>query len=108
MATLSGTTAALARAVDPRCSDALAVRYTPALAALLTAVVDGDRSVAPYLEGQFDLTLARLAADGAVRAFVIWPPVVHRFHDGYGRPDDGYGMNSTQFISSWLELKTNR
>jgi len=105
---LSGTTAALARAVDPRCSDALAVRYTPALAATLASVVDGDPSLGPFHEGQFDLTLARLAADRVLRAFVIWPPVVHRFHDGYGRPDDGYGMNSSQFITAWLELKTTR
>jgi hypothetical protein len=105
---LSGTTAALARAVDPRCSDALAVRYTPALGAILASVVDGDPSLGPFHEGQFDLTLARLAAERVLRAFVIWPPVVHRFHDGYGRPDDGYGMNSSQFITAWLELKTTR
>ena len=103
-------TAALATAVDPRCSDALAVRYTPALGELLLGIVDRDvkSPVYDFVEESLDLTLARLSADHLVRSFVIWPPIVHRFHDGYGRPDDGYGMNSSQFITSWLELQTNR
>ena len=106
-ATLSGDTAALARAVDPRCSDALVVRYTPQLAKALLGLVDGADEYRDLIEEQFDLSLARMSAARLVRSFVIWPPVVHRFHDGYGRPDDGYGMNSSQFITSWLELKTN-
>ena len=129
---LSGDTAALATAVDPRCSDALVVRDTPGLRKLLLGVVDGDEGLRGLIEEQFDLSLARLSADKLLRSYVIWPPVVHRchaascgrddfreicggktmrnlcrFHDGYGRPDDGYGMNSSQFITSWLELQTN-
>ena len=118
--------------MDPRCSDALVVRDTPGLRKLLLGVVDGDEGLRGLIEEQFDLSLARLSADKLLRSYVIWPPVVHRchaasggrddfreisvgktmrnlcrFHDGYGRPDDGYGMNSSQFITSWLELQTN-
>ena len=77
---LSGDTAALATAVDPRCSDALVVRDTPGLRKLLLGVVDGDEGLRGLIEEQFDLSLARLSADKLLRSYVIWPPVVHRCH----------------------------
>ena len=104
MTKLSGDTAALATAVDPRCSDALVVRDTPGLRKLLLGVVDGDEGLRGLIEeqfdpascggddvreiltgeeivtdmlGRFDLSLARLSADKLLRSYVIWPPVVH-------------------------------
>jgi len=105
VSSLASDTAALAEAVDPRCTDALVLRLSPRLEAILANAVDGS---GPKREADLGLTLAALSAAKELKAFVIWPPIVHRLHDGYGRPDDGYGMNSAQFIPAWLERRLRR
>ena len=79
------------------------LRYTERVARLLHTAVHGGGVYRAVVEPKFDLTLARMAADHALRSFVVWPPVVHLQRDTSDVPTDGYGGNSSRLIEAWLE-----